>query len=71
MMTIRDKDEFRGAVDALGEDDLAILLIHRNAHGDESELQIRSYGAGKESEFMGLIGYGTAVIQRDYFRADE
>ena len=70
MLCIRDKADFHAAIDALGENDIALLLIRGN-QGDNRHLQISSYGQGSETEFLGLFGYGSVILHRTYFGGDD
>jgi hypothetical protein len=66
MRCIKDRAEFRAAIDRLGDDGLAILVTRTKAEGD-NQLRILSFGEGQETEFLGLLGYASVVMHREYF----
>ena len=70
MRYIRDRARMHEMIDAMGDDGIALLAIRSRAESD-SQLQLHSYGEGKQTEFMGLLGYLTKMMYRDYFTDDE
>lgn len=69
ILVIRDRAKLHQVIDELGDDDLAILLT-RVTFEEEQNLQVVSYGQGRETEFLGLFGYGSIILHRTYFTDD-
>lgn len=70
MLVIKDKADMRGLIDELGDDDIGILMVRKRDESDD-QLRITSYGEGQQTEFLGLLGYGTIMLHRSYFTDDE
>lgn len=70
MLCIRDRAAFREMLDELGDDGIAILVTRKRVEGD-NQLRIASFGEGQETEFLGLLGYASVIMHRDYFTEDD
>jgi hypothetical protein len=70
MLVIKDKSDFNEMIADLGEDDLAILMVRKRVESDD-QLRVSSYGEGQQTEFLGLLGYGTVIMHRGYFTDDD
>ena len=74
LLCITDKANFHAHIDDLGENGIALLVTQRRGSSpdiDENELHVSSYGEGRETEFLGLLGYATVILHRNYFRSDD
>jgi hypothetical protein len=67
---IKDRDEFHRVIDQLTEGGIA-LLIARNVIDGEPSLRICSYGHAYETDILGLMGYASVILHREYFTDDE
>ena len=74
MLYIRDRARMHEMIDDMGDDmgddGIAILAIRSRTESD-SQLQLHSYGEGQQTEFVGLLGYLTIMMHREYFTDDE
>lgn len=70
MLYIRDRARMHEMIDDMGDDGIAILVVRARTEGD-SQLQLHSYGEGQQTEFLGLLGYLTILMHREYFTDDE
>jgi hypothetical protein len=70
MLVIRDKADIIKAVDELGDDGIALVLINKRDNSGEA-LQVLTYGEGRETEFAGLFMYGSVMLHRQYFGGEE
>lgn len=69
MLVIQDKANFRKLIDELGDDGIAILITNKRVECDD-QLYVSSFGEGQQTEFLGLLSYGTIMLHRDYFTDD-
>ena len=71
MLCIKDRAKLHELIDAMGDDGLAFLVTRNGSHDSNAALNISSYGEGRETEFLGLLGYAQVIIYRTYFVDDD
>ena len=72
MLVINDRIAMKAILEDLGDDGRALLIARRGTpDADGNTLQVISYGEGQESEFLGLLSYGQAILYRTYFQDDD
>jgi len=67
---ITDKQEFHRIIDELSEDALALLVVRTRREESDQALSVRSYGVGRQTDFLALWAYAQAQLYIEYYVDD-
>lgn len=70
ILCVQDRVKMKEAIDELGDDGIAVLILNKR-EDDDGCLRIILYGEGRQTEFLGLLGYGSVVMHRTYFTSED